>query len=66
MQGRDGRALGMLKDAMWQPDVPVCPIPPSTRFVLWQLPRQTLPDVQHFLTFMTCSALSSACGFRQY
>ena len=66
-QGRDGRALGMLKGVMWQPDRHVvCPAPPSTRFVSWQLPRQTLPDVQNFLSFTMCSALGSTCGFRQY
>lgn len=66
-QGHDGQALGMLKGVMWQPDRhAVCPTPPSTRFVLRQLPRQTLPRVQNFLSFSTRSVLGSRCGFRQY
>lgn len=44
----------------------MCPTPLSSRLMLWQLPRQTLPDVQNFLSFTICSALSSACRFRQY
>lgn len=67
IRGHDGQAPGVLKGTMHQPDGhAVRPTPPSTRFVLWWLPKQTLPDVQNFLSFTTCSALGSTHGFRQY
>lgn len=58
-----GGAPWKLKGTMGQVDRDaVCPTPPSTRFVLWWLPRQTLPDLQNFLPSTTCSALGSAMG----